>query len=134
MRKWKKTALLVLGSEGNRTFRETLRELHMNPTFLGSMEAILYALRHSQAVAVLVDRDRSEADDLELVLNIRDLDETIPIFLVGSPAQRQTETLLWRQPATFLINKPLSDTSLGQELVPFMQVDASGSLSVPEEQ
>ena len=127
MRKEKKTALLVLGSERNRTFRETLRELRFDPTFLGSMEAVLYALRHTQASAVLVDRDRSEADDLELVLNIRDLDDRIPIFLVGRPARRQTEDLLWRQPATFLIHKAVNDTSLGQELIPFIEAHASGS-------
>ena len=119
MEQEQKIALLVLGSERKKGFVETLRELRFNPTFLGSMEAVLHALRHMRASAILVDRDGKKADDLELVLNVRDVDERIPIILVGSPSQRQTEALLWRQPATFLIHKPVNDASLLQELRPF---------------
>lgn len=127
MEKERKVALLVLGSQRKKAFVETLRELRFDPTFLGSMEAVLHALRHTQASAVLVDRDGKKADDLELVLNIRDVDERIPILLIGSPAERQTETLLWRQPATFLIHKPVSDSSLRKELRPFTEAGAPPS-------
>ena len=124
MRQKKKISLLVLGSDRNRAFVKTLKALRFDPTFLGSMEAVLHALRHVQASAILVDRNGKKADDLELVLNIRDLDERIPIILIGSPAEGQTETLLWRQPATFLIHKPANDPSLRQELRQFLAAEA----------
>lgn len=129
MQKEDKVSLLVLGSDRNRAFTETLRDLRFDPVFLGSMEALLHALRHSQASAILVDRDRKKADDLELVLNIRDVDERIPIILVGSPAHNRTEALLFRQPATFVIHKPVNDSSLRRELMPFLKAGASPSFA-----
>ena len=63
MEQEQKIALLVLGSERKKGFVETLRELRFNPTFLGSMEAVLHALRHMRASAILVDRDGKKADE-----------------------------------------------------------------------
>jgi DNA-binding NtrC family response regulator len=112
--------LLVLGSARNRAFARILRELRFEPTFLASMEELLHALRHTRASAVLVDRDKGNADDLELVLNIRDLDDRVPIILIGSPGEAETEVLLRRQPATILIHKAAGDNSLRQDLRPFL--------------
>ncbi len=120
MRNEQRISLLVLGSARNKAFARILRESRFEPTFLTSMEEVLYALRSTQASAVLVDRDGKSADDLELVLNIRDLDERIPIILIGSPAEGRTEELLRRQPATILVHKAAGDTSLRQDLRPFL--------------
>jgi len=112
----KKYPVLVLGHDRDESLTKTLSDFHFSPTFVGSTEAALHALRHMQATAILVNRDQKTADELELVLNVRDLDEEIPIILIGSSTDRRTERILMSLPGTFLIDKPIRDTSLGREL------------------
>jgi len=112
----RKRPVLVLGCDRSVTFTETLRDVSFSPTFLKSLEAVLHALRHSQAAAILVDRDQNRADELELVLNVRDMNEEIPIILIGSSPDKRTDRILMSQSATFLIDEPIDDSSLGREL------------------
>ena len=112
----RKRAVLVLGCDGNATFTKTLRDVSLSPTFLKSLDALLHALRHSQATAILVDRDQKKADELELVLNVRDMDEKIPVILIGPSTDKRTDRILLNQPATFLINEAIDDSSLAREL------------------
>ena len=65
-----------------------------------------------QAAAVLVDRDQKIVDELELVLNVRDLDKEIPILLVGSFRETSVDALLSSRHATFLVRKPINSRSL----------------------
>jgi CheY-like chemotaxis protein len=113
----KKYPVLVLGCDRDGSFTKTLSDFRFSPTFLRSTEAVLHALRHTQAKAILVDRDQKAADELELVLNVRDMDEEIPIILIGSSTDERTERILMSLPATLLIDKPIRDTSLGRELI-----------------
>jgi DNA-binding NtrC family response regulator len=108
--------ILVLGYKRGKLFAQTLTKTGLSPTFLNSMEGLLHALSHSQARAILVDREQGKADELELVLNVRDMDEEIPIVLVGAVPEQMTDKILERQHATFLIRKPITDSSLVEEL------------------
>jgi hypothetical protein len=112
-------SVLVLGSERKRALSQVLSEIELAPTFATSLEGILHALRHTQAVAILVDRDQRIADELELVLNVRDLNRDIPILLIGSPREDRADEVLLRQPGTFLIHKPANSSSLAASLKAF---------------
>jgi len=108
--------VLVLGHDRGKALSRTLADTSFSPTFLNSLEGLLHALSHMQAKAILVDREQKKADELELVLNVRDLDDGIPILLIGSTRNESTDKLLEGQHATFLVRKPITDRSLAQEL------------------
>jgi len=114
-------SVLVLGNSRDKAFEQTLSDICFSATFLKSMEGVLHKLRHVQTTAILVDRDQKKADELELVLNVRDMDENIPIILIGSTTDELTELILASQPATFIIPKPIGDPSLGSALRGLMQ-------------
>jgi CheY-like chemotaxis protein len=80
------------------------------------MEGVLHELRHVQTTAILVDRNQKEVDELELVLNVRDMDGNIPIILIGSTTDEHMDLVLSNQPATFVISKPVGDPSLRDAL------------------
>jgi DNA-binding NtrC family response regulator len=114
-------SVLVLGSDRNKVFVQTLRELKLVPTFVGSLEGVVHGLRHMQAAAILVDSDHRGADDLELVLNVRDLDPEVPILLVGSSREERAERILSTRKNTFLIRKATRSRSLADEIRPLLE-------------
>jgi DNA-binding response OmpR family regulator len=93
-----------------------LSKLKLVPTFVRSLEDVVHAIRHMQATAVLVDRDQGGTDDLELVLNVRDLDAKMPIILIGPAHKDHADEILSRQAGTFLIHKPINSRSLDADL------------------
>jgi DNA-binding NtrC family response regulator len=112
----RKRNVLVLGSERNKAFAQMLREIGIAPTFVRTLEGVVHALRHMKAAAVLVDRNQGGADDLELVLNVRDLDPEIPIILIGATRGDRADEILSSQQATYLIRKPMNSKSLAGDL------------------
>jgi len=106
----------VLGYDRGKAFSRTLADTSFFPTFLNSLEGLLHALSHTRAKAILVDREQKKADELELVLNVRDMDGRIPILLIGSTRSEGTDKILQGQHATFLVRKPITDCSLAEEL------------------
>jgi hypothetical protein len=85
------------------------------------MNGVLHALHHMQATAILVDRDQKEVDELELVLNVRDMDAHIPIILIGSTTDEHMDLILSNQPATFIVPKSVGDPSLRDALTGLAQ-------------
>ncbi len=122
-----KRSVLVLGSDTNKAFVQTLRELSLVPSFVNSLEGVVHALRHMQARAILVDRDQRGADDLELVLNVRDLDPEIPIILIGSSQEERAERILSSRERTFLICKTTNCRSLAGEIGPLLEAAGPSS-------
>ena len=120
-------SVLVVGSERSKVIARLVRELELVPTFVGSLQAALHALRHMRALAILVDRDQKRADDLELVLNVRDLDPRIPVLLIGATRDSRTERILSRQTATFLITRSGDGGSLAT-----LFLKAVGASHVPD--
>lgn len=112
----RKRPVLVLGNDRSATFSRTLRDAHLSPTFLKSLDAVVHALRHSQVTAILVDRNQRRVDELELVLNVRDMNGEIPIILIGRSPDKRADPILSAQPATFLIDEAIDDSMLGAEL------------------
>lgn len=108
--------VLVLGCERHKAFSRMLREIKLVPTFVRSLEGLLHALRHMQAAAILVDRTQRIVDELELVLNVRDLDKEIPILLVGSLPEARVDAILSSRHRTYLIRKPIDSRSLAGDI------------------
>lgn len=90
----KATALLVLGSVTDRTLVDALFDLGFAPLVRDSMSSALSKLRSERFAAVLVDGDAIDVDVLEFVLNVRDINEHVPVVVVGRPFDEGSEEVL----------------------------------------
>jgi len=88
------TALLVLGSMTDRTLVDALFDLGFAPIVRDSMRSALNKLRSERFAAVLVDGDSTDVDVLEFVLNVRDIDEHVPVVVVGGSLDAGDEKAL----------------------------------------
>jgi len=77
-------AVLVIGSPRNAVLRDALLESGVTPVFRETILKAIDSLHRDQFVAIVVDESTARVDVLELVLNIRDLDDRLPTFLVAT--------------------------------------------------
>jgi len=79
-------AVLVIGSPRNAVLRDALLEAGLTPVFRETILKAIDSLHRDRFVAIVVDEATARVDVLELVLNIRDLDDRLPTFLVAAAA------------------------------------------------
>jgi CheY-like chemotaxis protein len=102
----KPTAVLILSHDENSYLLEPVFSIGLAPVVRGNMEEALDRLRHDRFAMILVDRSRADVDVLEFILNVRDINATIPVAVVGEPsAGGQVDKILWAQPRTYVIDK-----------------------------
>jgi len=99
------TALLVLGSSTDRKLVDALFDLGFAPLVRDSMSSALSKLRSERFAALLVDRDSADVDALEFVLNVRDIDEHVPVVVVGRAGDGDDEEALRAQPGTQVLDR-----------------------------
>jgi FixJ family two-component response regulator len=95
-------AVLVLGNHANRDLVQTLSRIGFAPQVWGSMRHSLDKLLHQRFAAVIVDRKFTHADVLEFILNVRDINQEIPIIVIGSGKDEQMDQRIRRQNCTIL--------------------------------
>ncbi len=110
-------AILVLGDENDTDLRESLFSIGLIPLYRENMQDLLGKLRQGAYDAVVVDQDQERADVLELLLNVRDLNETIPVIILGAQKSFvELDQMLGSQPHAFMIKKSTSPKTLGKKL------------------
>ena len=62
-------------------------------------------LRHGRYAAVVIDRTHSVTDIIECVLNLRDMDEDVPVVAVGGGYLSEEEKVLPRQPRVWMFKE-----------------------------
>lgn len=77
-----------------------MRQIHINNT----IEA-LRELRRTRFNAIIIDRDQAAFDTLEFVLNVRDLEPSIPIVILADSLDQASANALESQPQTLLLQK-----------------------------
>lgn len=113
----KSTAVLVLGRYGNTDLIETLFNMGFAPLVRETLPEALDKLRHDRFAMIVVDRRHVDVDVLEFVLNVRDIDATIPVAVVGQSATGgQEDKILCAQRRTYLIDKLEGPHRLAQYL------------------
>ena len=75
--------VLLLESKRNDELRKLFVGLGVEPMVCTSIQDVLSKLRHEQFMAVIFDSDQLYVDALELVLNIRDVNNNIPVIVIG---------------------------------------------------
>lgn len=99
------TTILVLGTDEQDGLKNALFEVGYVPIVRSNMMEAISKLRHEPFAAVLVDRNHSEADTLEFILNVRDMDEQIPIVVFGSAENHNESRVLSSQRNTVLVGE-----------------------------
>lgn len=110
----KLTGVLVVGSDVNKELLDSLFEAGLTPLVLADMTDAMNRLHRAGLAAVILDRDHTDIDALEFVLNVRDIEGRIPVFLTGGSAREARENLLLEQPGIFVIDRDRSPDALAE--------------------
>lgn len=104
----KPNAVLVFGSSSSKKLIETIFNIGFTPLVRESMENALDKLRHECFAAVIIDAEHLDVnvDVLELILNMRDIRQQIPIFVLARLDTEQTEKVILSRRNIFLLSKP----------------------------
>jgi len=109
-------AVLVLGTYANKSLIDVLLGIGLVPLVRGDIESILDKLRHDQFGAVLVDGRYANTDVLELILNVRDVDEQIPVVVLGKLSDEAVRKTLAAQKQTTLVEDAADSGKLAERL------------------
>jgi len=109
-------AVLVLGNHANRDLVKTLSHVGFAPQVWGSMRHSLEKLVHQRFAAVIVDRKFTNADVLEFILNVRDINQEIPVVVIGSGSDELIDKKISRLGRTIILNGSGRDDTLGERL------------------
>lgn len=98
------SAVLILSTNKKSDLVETLFNLGYVPLVRQTILPALEMLRHHRFRAVFIDRNREDVDALEFILNVRDLDEKIPIFVIKNAHDQQETRMIARQKNVLLLS------------------------------
>lgn len=100
--------ILVFGIDEESKVKDAVFEAGYVPIVRDSMNEAISKLRHEEFIAVIVQQDQIEADTLEFILNLRDLNTQVPVFIVGINRDDEEKQVLSKQQNTILIGENYS--------------------------
>jgi len=118
----KPTAVLVLGPPGKSDLVDAVFDAGLAPLVRQTIPASLRELRRGRFALILVDRDHSDEDVLEFILNVRDIDEQTPVVVLGRSSDEQDEDVLTACPLTFVLATPGTGERLSAALEPVLMM------------
>ena len=101
--------VLVLGTEDNSKLINVIFELGLLPLRREKMFTALDKVRHEQFDAIFLDKNRKDVDDLEFILNIRDIGQHMPVIILGNVANTRTRAVIQGQHNVFLLGEKSPD-------------------------
>ena len=105
-------SVLVLGTYTNKGLIDILFGIGLAPLVRENIQGVLDKLRHEQFGAIVVDQRYANPDVLELILNVRDIDEQIPVVVLGKLSDETVRKTLASQKQTIVVE----DTADGNKL------------------
>jgi len=105
----KSKKILILGRQDNHEIPKAIIELGYFPVTRGSVILCYEQLRSRCIDAVVVERDFTHADVLEFVLNVRDLNRSVPIIVFGCSGGARHEHKLASLKSLILLDVPIED-------------------------
>lgn len=81
-------AVCVIGSPHETKLADALFECGLTPVFRETILAALATLRKERFLAVVIDQRGTKADPLEIILNIRDVDERVRVFVLAEDGKK----------------------------------------------
>jgi hypothetical protein len=117
------TTVLVLGDEESRELVDAVLDLGLCVLVWQTIEGTLDRLRHRRFAGLVVDTEHADVDVLELVLNVRDVDPEVPIFVVSGTDGTEGDEIVRSIARTFVVEDPGRSQDFGDTL---LKVVASG--------
>jgi hypothetical protein len=79
--------IVILGSRENETLKEAVFELGHTPLTRDTIARVIEKIRQERVSSIVVDSEHTdpEIDILEFILNVRDIDKTVPVLMAGQP-------------------------------------------------
>ena len=74
--------VLVLTDKAHNSTTKVINKMKLLPLVCNSILSASDMLKHHSVDAIVIDRDHERVDSLEFVLNMREFDTSIPIFLI----------------------------------------------------
>ena len=98
-------SILVLGQKERSDIARLLYEQGFTPLVRDNMQKILEKLGHDDITAVVMDTDNASTDIIEFVLNVRDINQDVPIVIVGTEVTANEVQALERQHNIVILNE-----------------------------
>lgn len=98
------TSVFVFGNNSHSRLIEGLFEQGLTPILRRTMLPALEKIRHENFIAIFIDCNAVEIDILEFVLNVRDINSHIPIFVIGKPANESENLSFLNLQNVFLLD------------------------------
>lgn len=108
--------VLILGNHAHRDLVEVLSGLGFASQIWGSMQHCLDKLRHQKFAVILVDHKFTQADVLEFILNVRDIDKQVPVVVIGNEPDERIEIKIAKQDHTIVLSEFESGDKLAKKL------------------
>ncbi len=124
----KSQAVLIFGNHANRKLVQGVASTGLTPQVCTNMRQCLDKLVHERFAAVVIDRKFTDADVLEFILNVRDIDETIPVAVVGRGKDERIERRIINQDHTVVLAKLERAEMLAQALSDALEVKEDESV------
>lgn len=115
--------VLVLGNHANRDLVDVLSDIGFVPQLWGSMQHSLDRVRHEKFTAIFIDRKFTHADVLEFILNVRDINQEIPVVVIGPARDERAEEKIRRMDHTIILNGSERDHTLGEKIAHALKVN-----------
>lgn len=126
------TAVLVIAADATSSCIDVCLRTRFLPVIRRRLHLAMAALRRQRYAAVWIDATRPEIDALECVLNVRDVDGTTPVFVLGGFSTPEGAWRMMRQAKVYRVETP---TELQQKVaeVAAHELRARARLSPPAE-
>ena len=105
-------SVLILGSNRNSELIDALFDAGLAPIVRETMEGALKKLHQERFMAIVLDRANGDVDALEFILNVRDIDEHVPIIAVGESVDGPNYDELLSQQRTLVVSESFSTDRL----------------------
>jgi hypothetical protein len=101
--------VLILGRQDLLEFPKAIRALGCIPITRGSVIQCYKQLKSEAIYAVIVECNFTHADVLEFILNVRDLDRSVPIIVVGQSSDQEVQKKLATLESVYMLSISLED-------------------------
>jgi CheY-like chemotaxis protein len=98
------TLVMIIDDGPKNGLQERLFEMGFTPFVKNNINDALDRIRHEGFAMLIINKEHPQIDALELVLNVRDFDREIPIFIFGVGSNYPEDRILKQQHNVFLVD------------------------------
>ena len=99
------SSILIIGVTIHHDLIKIIYKLGFLTSLINTLENAIKKIRHEKFIAIIIDRRYNiSIDILEFILNIRDFNDSIPIFIIGKLNNQGEDGILLDQNKTYIVD------------------------------